>query len=120
TSSSPGCGWSRRWRRVPAPATSTRASARRRGTSTAGSCRRCTSSSTCWSRWTAPSSTPPRTGSEHGRAPLPVRAAGREHVGGQLGGNRGRRLGGGVVLEDGGPPLALVTGGRAGAQRDHQ
>ena len=48
-----GCGWSRRSRPVATRATSTRASGRPRGSSGSGSCRRCTTSSTCWSRWTA-------------------------------------------------------------------
>ena len=42
-----GCGWSRRWRRPTPTATSTRASGRRPGTSGGGSCRACTTASTC-------------------------------------------------------------------------
>ena len=61
TSSSPGCGWSRRWPPARARAPSTRASAPRPATSGAGSCRAPARSSTCSSRWTARSwtSTPP-------------------------------------------------------------
>ena len=94
-------------RRATPAATSTRASGRRPGTSGAGSCRGCTTASTCWSRWTGRCWTPRRPGSDahdpERTEPRSLRAerrgVGRASVG--SGGERAHRLGDGVARTGG-------------------
>ena len=96
------------------------------GTSGGGSCRACTTGSTCWSPWTARCSTPRRPGCDPPDVRTPRRSgwrAGRRSVRGRrLSGDRPDRLGRGVP--SGGRALRallpLVAGGGLRTHRDDQ